>query len=56
MKPDCPDCATPRPADLRGSSAVSGSSVNPVRGNERRNVAGTGEESPEIVPDQGDTK
>ena len=45
-----PDCATPRRADARRFTGDQTQAESDVRGNERQNMAGTGEVSPEIVP------
>lgn len=46
-----PDCATPRRAETLRLEADQRASANAVRGNTRQNMAGTGAQSPVIVPE-----
>lgn len=45
-----PGCATPRLAECLGKAAVNGNPGDAVRGNERQNTAGTGNETYGISP------
>ena len=45
-----PGCATPRAAEALRFTGFQAQALTAVHGNDRQNVAGTGAQSPEIVP------